>query len=64
MKLDFDKLAEEFLDAGMSKVRVKELVKQIQQDMIDWPDVYENWQLCEWALARGFLPGRVGLMIN
>lgn len=61
MKINFDRLSEEFLNAGMQKVRVRELVKQIKQDMIDWPEVYEDWKLCEWALERGFVPGRVKL---
>lgn len=61
MKINFDRLSEELLTAGMQKVRVKELVKQIRQDMIDWPEIYSDWSLCEWALKRGFVPGRIKL---
>lgn len=61
MKINFEKLSEELLDAGMQKVRVREMVKQIKQDTIDWPEVYESWENCVWALERGFIPGRVKL---
>ena len=61
MKLNYDKLSDELLSAGMHKVRVREMVKQIRQDVLDWPEVYEDWQTCEWALQRGFIPGRVKL---
>lgn len=61
MKLNFNKLSDELLATGMHKVRVKEMVKQIRQDMIDWPEVYEDWDKCEWALEKGFIPGRVKL---
>lgn len=61
MKVNFERLSEELLDAGMQKVRVREMVKQIKQDMIDWSEVYERWENCVWALERGFLPGRVKL---
>lgn len=61
MKVNFEKLSEELLSAGMQKVRVNEAVKQIKQGMIDWPEIYSNWENCEWALDRGFLPDRIKL---
>jgi hypothetical protein len=61
MKINFERLSEELSDAGMHKVRVKECVKQIKRDMLDFPEIYENWEHCEWALEHGFLPGRVKL---
>lgn len=45
----------------MHPVRVREMVKQIRQDTIDWPDVYKDDEACRWALERGFLPGRTKL---
>ena len=61
MRLNYDRLSEELLAAGMQKVRANELTKQIRQDMLDWPDVYADWELCKWALERNFVPGRVRL---
>ncbi len=61
MKVNFDRLSEELLSAGMSKVRVREMVKQIKQDMLDWPEIYDNREKCEWALERGFIPGHTML---
>ena len=43
MKINYEILGEELLSAGMAKVRVREMVKQIRQDVNDWPEVYENW---------------------
>ena len=59
MKMNYEKLHQELLDAGMHPTRAKEMTKQIRQDMIDWPEVYEDWDRCSWALERGFLPGRL-----
>lgn len=60
MKVNFDKLHQEFLDSGMHPTRAKELTKQIRQDMIDWPEVYEDGR-AKWALEKGFVPGRLKL---
>lgn len=61
IKVDFDKLADELLATGMAKVRVKEMIKQIKQDMIDWPEMYESGGGYEEALKMGFIPGHVKL---
>ena len=61
MKLDFNKLSDELLAAGMHKVRVKEMVKQMKQDMLEWHEIYASWENCKWALERGFIPGRIKL---
>lgn len=39
MKVNFDKLHEEILADGMHPTRARELVKQIRQDVIDWPEL-------------------------
>lgn len=61
MKVNYEKLLEELLSAGMSKGKAEVMVKQIKQGMIDWPEIYNNWENCEWALDRGFLPDRIVL---
>lgn len=58
MKVNYDRLGEELLANGMHPTRAREMVKQIRQDMIDWPELYEDWEKCEWMLERGFVPGR------
>lgn len=58
MKVNFDKLHENLLINGMHPTRAKEMVKQIRQDMKDWPELYEDWDKCTWMLERGFVPGR------
>lgn len=58
MKINFDILASELSAAGMHPVRVKEMVKQIRQDMIDWPEAYEDADNRREMLSHGFIPGR------
>jgi len=61
MIINFEKLLTVFLDNGMHPTRAKELVKQIKQDMIAWPNIYADEEKIKWALERGFLPGRIAL---
>ncbi len=61
MNLNYDKLLNIFLGNGMHPTRAKELVKQFRQDLTYWPEVYEDKQKRDWALERGFLPGRMVL---
>lgn len=61
MRVNFDKLQQEFLDDEMHPTRARELTKQIRQDMIDWPDIYKDWEKVKWALENGFVPGRLKL---
>lgn len=61
MNIDFEKLLSIFLENGMHPTRAKELVRQIKNDVIAWPAMYEDKDLCAWALERGFLPGRICL---
>lgn len=58
MKMNFERLASELSAAGMHPTRVREMVKQIRQDMIDWPEAYEDTANCTEMLSLGFLPGR------
>ena len=58
MKVNFNKLHKEFLEAGMKEVRARELVKQIKQDMRDWPQAYTDDRNRNEMLQAGFLPGR------
>lgn len=64
MKVDFEILLQEFLDNGMHPTRARELTKQIRQDMIDWPEIYQHWGEVKWALENGFVPGRLKLFGN
>lgn len=59
MKINYEILADELLSAGMQKVRVKEMVKQVRQDFSIFPELYEDKETREWALGKGFLPGRL-----
>lgn len=58
MKLNYDKFHEIILENGMHPTRAMALVKQLRQDMLDFPEVYEDWEQCRWMLERGFVPGR------
>ncbi|MGM9614330.1 MAG: sugar-transfer associated ATP-grasp domain-containing protein [Oscillospiraceae bacterium] len=58
MIVNYDKLGEVLLENGMHPTRAKEMVKQIRQDILDWPEMYEDWEKCKWMLERGFVPGR------
>lgn len=61
IKVDFERLAAELSSAGMAKVRVREMVKQIRRDMQDWPELYEPCGGYEEALKKGFIPGHIKL---
>ena len=58
MKLNYDKFHEIILENGMHPTRAMALVKQLRQDMLDFPEVYEDWEQCRWMLERGFVPVR------
>lgn len=57
LKLDFSKLETELLEAGMARVRVREMQKQIKQDLIDWPELYEENGKWSYYVKLGFIPG-------
>lgn len=61
MTINYDKLLDIFLDNGMHPTRAKELVKQVRQDMIAWPELYADQEKVDWAFEKGFLPGRMML---
>ena len=61
MNCNFDKFLDVLLNEGMHPTRAKEMVKQVRQDMVAWPEIYADEKKVFWAVERGFLPGRIML---
>lgn len=61
MIIDYEKLRGILIESGMHPKRTQNLINLLIDDIATWPEMYADKTVRDWAMERGFVPGRLKL---